>query len=333
MDPFSGRGNAPYLAAATGRPGIAVDILPIAWLFTTAKVNPSRNRENVLTRLNEIGRAVRLQDRKHRSQFEKMAWAPGTLGFLRAARRELNWKESRTDRTLAAILALYMQDNSPNGLSNRFSPTVAHSPTYAVKWWTQRDMLDPPDTNPVKYLSARIKWRYAYGLPDLARCSTYLGNAREVLDRIAPCSAKLIITSPPYHGVTDYVNEQWLRNWLLGSKLRKDWKLTQRHSNLIQYRDLIKGVLGNARQHVREDGAVIVRCGSKPTTANTCREALETSWPKWRIFERSSVISRRGKASGYGHGSKLITEKDILAASPEQEDQARLWAQSVESDA
>ena len=36
------------------------------------------------------------------------------------------------DRTLMAFVALHMQDSCPNGLSNRLSPTVAHSASYAV---------------------------------------------------------------------------------------------------------------------------------------------------------------------------------------------------------
>ena len=100
MDPFSGRGNAPFLAAAMERPSVAVDILPVAWLFTTAKLKPSQDADRVLARLREMGRAVRPQDRKSRSKFETMAWAPAVRGFLRAARRELDWEETRTDRTL-----------------------------------------------------------------------------------------------------------------------------------------------------------------------------------------------------------------------------------------
>ena len=34
LDPLSGRGNAPFLAAALGRPSVAIDILPVAWLLS-----------------------------------------------------------------------------------------------------------------------------------------------------------------------------------------------------------------------------------------------------------------------------------------------------------
>ncbi len=326
MDPFSGRGNAPFLAAAMGRPSISIDILPIAWLFTVAKLKPSQNADDVLSRLQDIRRAVRPHDCRARSEFEKMAWSSIIRGFLRAARRELNWKESSVDQTLMAFIALHMQDSTPSGLSNRLSPTVAHSPSYAVQWWAKQGLLDPPQTDPVAFLTKRIQRRYAFGVPNLAYSTTKLGDARTELEVMSSQSVRLLITSPPYHGVTDYWNDQWIRLWLLGADMHKDWKRTQKHSHLGSYRELIEGVFAQAKRHVREDGVVIVRCGDKPTTADTCREAIKSMWPRWEIFERRSEVTRRGKASGYGHESKTIYEVDIISAPEELSDRARSWA-------
>lgn len=326
MDPFSGRGNAPYIAAALGRPSVAVDILPIAWLFTTAKLNPSQSVDCVLTRLEDLRRAVRPQDVKCRTSFESMAWAPPVMGLLRAARRELNWKESRVDRTLTAFIALHMQDSDPNGLSNRLSPTVAHSPSYAVQWWTKRGLLHPPETNPVAYLTDRIRRRYAFGVPDLADSESWLGDAKMKLKEADGYNVKLFLTSPPYHDMTDYWNDQWIRLWLLGADMHKNWKRTQKHSNLAAYRKLVNGVFAGAKHHVRPDGAVIVRCGDKPTTADACRVAIQSTWPSWILCERRTQVRRHGKASGYGHGTRLVCERDYVAASAEMEEKARIWA-------
>ena len=332
MDPFSGRGNAPFMAAAMGRPSIAVDILPVAWLFTTAKLKPSPSVDRVLERLQDIQRAVRPQDQKAESEFENMAWAPAVRGFLRVARRELNWKKKRADRTLTAFIALHMQDSVLKGLSNRLPPTVAHSPSYAVRWWTKHRLLVPPQTDPVAFLCDRIRWRYAYGVPDLARSITRLGDARMAIKKMPRQNVKLLITSPPYHDVTDYWNEQWIRLWLLGAEMRKDWKRRQRHSNQMEYRALLDGVFTSARRHVRKDGAVIVRCGDKPTTVDPCRKAIQSVWPSWEIFEKQTKVQRRGTASGYGHGAKVILERDIVAVSPELVEKARAWVGSPPPD-
>ena len=240
--------------------------------------------DGVLSRLRDIRRAVRPHDCRAKSEFEKMAWSSTVRGFLRAARRELNWRESSTDQTLTAFIALHMQDSVPSGLSNRLSPTVAHSPSYAVQWWKKQGLLDPPQTDPVNFLTKRIQRRYAFGVPDLAHSTTKLGDARTELEEMSGQSVRLLITSPPYHDVTDYWNDQWIRLWLLGGDMHKDWKRTQKHSHLANYRELIEGVFGRAKRHVRRDGVVIVRCGEKPDTVNTCRKSIQSTWPEWNDF-------------------------------------------------
>lgn len=326
MDPFSGRGNAPFVAAAEGRPAVAVDILPVAWLFTSAKLEPAKRLTQVLARLEQVSRAVRGVDRRSRSKFETMAWAPAVRGFLRAARRELSWRESKVDRTLMAFIALHMQDGDPNGLSNRLSPTVAHSPSYAVRWWTKKGLLRPPQTEPVAYLTDRIRRRYAFGTPELARSATRLGDARKELARMSRRNIKLLITSPPYNDVADYWNDQWIRLWLLGEAMRKDWKRTQKHTNVGEYRALIEEVFTRAAKHLRDDGVVVVRCGEKTGTAQTCRRAIQAAWPSFSTFERRTQVNRRGTASGYGHGAKVVCERDIVAAPSALADRARAWA-------
>ena len=330
MDPFSGRGNAPYVAAALGRPAVAVDIQPVAWLFTSAKLEPARQPGRVLRRLETVGRAVRASDRRSRSRFETMAWAPAVRGFLKAARRELNWKGSRVDRTLMAFVALHMQDSYPRGLSNRLSPTVAHSPSYAVRWWTRKGLLEPPSTDPIAFLTDRIARRYGHGTPALAHSSTFLGDARRKLARMRPRRVKLLITSPPYHDVTDYWNDHWIRLWLLGHRMRKDWGRTQKHTNLADYRALMLGVFQRAARHLREDGFVLVRCGAKRRTADICETAIRTTWPSRVIVTRSTEVTRRGVASGYGHGAKTVEEIDIVAAPAGAKETATAWSGGTE---
>ena len=326
MDPFSGRGNAPFVAAALGRPAVAVDIQPVAWLFTAAKLGAARQPKRVLARVRAVAKMVRPRDRKSRSRFETMVWSPTVRGFLRAARRELDWRASRVDRTLMAFVALHMQDSCATGLSNRLSPTVAHSPGYAVRWWTRKGLRKPPSTDPVAFLTDRIARRYAYGLPNLARSKPFLGDARRKLPQLRQRRVKLLITSPPYHDVTDYWNDHWLRLWVLGGPMRKDWGRTQKHANLAEYRTLLSDVFDKAKRHLRKDGVVLIRCGAKERTAQACEQAIRAAWPSWRITERRTQVRRRGVASGYGHGSRTVEEIDFVATPPEIEPLARAWA-------
>ena len=108
LDPFCGRGNGPFSATVLNRPATGIDINPVAWLYTAAKLHPEPKLDQVLERLKEIDKASRPKDRKSRSRFETMLWSPRVRAFLRAARRELKWEPgaSATDRTLMAFVAL-----------------------------------------------------------------------------------------------------------------------------------------------------------------------------------------------------------------------------------
>ena len=312
IDPFCGRGNAPFAATVLGRASFGIDVHPLAWLWTAVKLGPEPTPGRVLHRLSEIGRAARAQDRRGRSQFERMAWAPAVRAFLRAARRELDWRESVTDRTLMAFVALHAQDKVRDGLSNQLSPTVAFSPSYAVRWWMQRGMNHPPDVEPVAFLTAKIKRRYQFGAPSQARGDARLGDAGDVLQASPPLRAELLITSPPYRGVTDYWNDHWLRLWLLGYKMRKNWKQSARYSGALAYQQLIGSAFGAARRHLAPGAAVLVRCDQRRQTAEICAQTLMSLWPNHQLFVRSTNAPYDGVSSQHGRGGSKAKEIDLV---------------------
>ena len=95
-------------------------------------------------------------------------------------------------------------------------------PDYAVDWWRARRMR-PPTVDPVEFMENRIKWRYAKGIPTttdsfvyLGDCTERLGDVRDRVKRFDLPRPRLLFTSPPYCGVTNYHYDQWLRRWLLG---------------------------------------------------------------------------------------------------------------------
>ena len=85
LDPFCGRGNAPFVATVLGRRALAVDINPVAWLYTAAKQDPAPDVDDVVARLDELAASQLPTDKRSRHRFETMAWAPQVRGLLRAA--------------------------------------------------------------------------------------------------------------------------------------------------------------------------------------------------------------------------------------------------------
>src|SRR2546427_913083 len=53
LDPFAGRGTAVFSAAVHGRRGIGMEINPVGWVYSQAKLRPA-SQESVAERLGEI---------------------------------------------------------------------------------------------------------------------------------------------------------------------------------------------------------------------------------------------------------------------------------------
>lgn len=315
LDPFCGRGNAPFTASVMGRPSFGVDINPIAWLFTAVKLNPDPRLDHVVRRLKAIGRAARIEDRRSRSRFETMAWSPKVRAFLKAARRELDWRSSVTDRTLMAFVVLHMQDKRGAGLSNALWPTIACSPHYAVRWWRRHGFTRPPDVDPVVILEEKVRRRYTYGTPSKANGNAVLGDAAVVLRRRSSLVARLLITSPPYKGVTDYWNDHWIRLSALGRSLRQNWKRSQRYQNRNGYCGLLKRVFLQSKRHLTDDAVILVRSDRRHRTAAICREILQQTWPDRCLFIRESSAHFEGVSMYHGRGGSKAHELDFLLPS------------------
>lgn len=313
LDPFCGRGNGPFTATVLQRPSIGIDVNPVAWIFTAAKLQPEPDPEKVIARLVQVANASKPRDRKGRNRFERMAWAPAVRAFLRTARRELDWRQSQVDRTLMAFVALHIHDKLGCGLSNALWPTIACSSRYAVRWWTERGMLRPPDIDPVSMLTDKIRRRYHYGVPNQAEGTAMLADAREELaKRQTGLNAGLLLTSPPYCGVADYWNDHWIRLWILGHPFRKDWKRTAKFANAKAYRSLITTVFHESRRHLAEGAAVLIRSDQRRQTARMCIEALQEVWPNRKILVRRTVSPHNSISVHHGHGGRKAREIDLL---------------------
>jgi hypothetical protein len=211
LDPFAGRGTAIFSASALGRRGCGVEISPVGWVYAKAKLSPAP-LEQVEERLQQIADASGEYAKQARSlpKFFTKCFSPSVRRFLLAARAGLDWHRCTCDMTLMAILLVYLHGKEGQALSNQMRQTKAMSPHYAIKWWDQNGMK-PPDLDAVEFMRQRIRWRYAKGVVEADGSWIYLGNsisllpqlARHMREEEAP-KAKLLLTSPPYFGVTNY---------------------------------------------------------------------------------------------------------------------------------
>jgi hypothetical protein len=216
LDPFCGRGTVPFVARVTGRKSLGVDLNPVAFVFSSVKLNPEPNLDRLLSRIGDIAKASLREEEKAENSFQAAAWSRPVLRFLKASRRLLDWRNDRTDQTLMALILVHLHGKTGNAVSNQMRQSKSMSPNYSIKWWKDHG-LKPPQLDPVEYFCARARWRYRHGIPTGAESRVIMGDARTVLPR-ARRKFSMLLTSPPYYDVTNYRLDNWIRLWMLGEE-------------------------------------------------------------------------------------------------------------------
>ena len=313
IDPFCGRGTVPFVAASMGLGSLGIDLNPVGWVFSSVKVDPEPDKQKVLDRAAELASLVVEDDKKAENEFQEWAWAPEVLGFLRIARRELRWKDDRTDRTLMAIILVHLHGKLGNAVSNQLRQSKAMGPEYAVRWWTARNMR-PPQLDPLEYFSAKIEWRYAKGIPPLtSRAHIHFGDARDHDGNGSNQKHRILFTSPPYAGVTNYRVDHWIRLWLLGDGALPNWESSQRYGAKEPYRRMIHHVFNTAAKQMTGEGrdVILVRTDSRTFTRDVTAATLRAIWPDHLLLSRAEG-HERSQTRLFGDTSDKPGETDFL---------------------
>jgi hypothetical protein len=250
LDPFAGRATSIYSATIQNRIGIGIELNPVGWVYGKTKLHPA-SQNNVEKRLLEIAQmAERYREASDNlPEFFQLCFSQNVRRFLVTARAQLKWKQKAVDWTLMGLLLVYLHGKRDQSLSNQMRQTKSMAPDYAVRWWKERNLV-PPEIDPVCFMLSRIQWRYAKGLPSATRSQIHLGDCNNILVKVRKhlvtsnkLPVRLVFTSPPYCGVTNYHYDQWIRLWLLGyppapnSSLGKNRERFQIHG---EYKSLIE---------------------------------------------------------------------------------------------
>lgn len=332
FDPFAGRGSSIYAAVAQGRTGVGIELNPVGWVYSRAKLHPA-SESAVLRRLKEIGTLAQVhKPRSHSTsltstslpEFFHFCYSARVLHFLWTCRNELQWRTRHTDATLMALLMVYLHAKAGSGLSNQMRQSKAMSPPYAVRWWKEHG-TKPPDIDPVEWLEERIHWRYKVGLPKLASGRVLLADSTVSTARLsravscgreAPCD--LLFTSPPYFAVTNYQYDQWIRLWLLGNQpypVAAQERSRGRHESKSAYRQLIESVFTDSKSLLSRHATIYIRTDARDFTLTTTEEILRRLFPhkEMEIIERP--YTKRTQTSLFGDVQTKPGEVDIVLRS------------------
>jgi hypothetical protein len=322
VDPFAGRGTSLFSAATKGRHALGVEINPVGWVYAATKLAPAR-KSSVLDRIEELGTLAGQFRRSAKGMptFFRRCFSPSVLQYLLAARSHLDWRASVVDRTAMAILLIDLHGKRDFALSNQMRQTKSMAPDYAIRWWKAEES-SPPTLDPVEFLQKKVAWRYKHGVPETSESRVYLADSthqlaglRAAADRIAPTGARLLFTSPPYYGVTNYHYDQWLRLWLLGGPtLPRSYRSKHRgrFENLPAYRAMLLAAFTHSRELLTKNATIYVRTDRRKETSRVTREVLKEVFPKHEIARRVRPLKGLTQTRLFGNGAREDGEVDLV---------------------
>jgi len=305
LDPFCGRGTAPFQALLMGRRAVGNDINPVAFCLTKAK-SGAPLKSSVLGRIGrlESGFDARSWEPRKRSlpPFFQAAFSRVTLRQLLYLRDALDWRGSRVDAMIASLTLGSLHGESERYdtyLSNQMPRTISTKPDYSLRFWAQRGFT-APERDVFALLRDRTAYRYESTMP---RGEAHVLNLdmRELSRADLPVPVKCVITSPPYLNVTDYGEDQWLRLWFLGGEphpTRGVISRDDRHRNADSYWRLIADMWRMLSAIVAPRANIVVRLGGRGPEPDQLIAALsgtaKVASRRVRLVEYSvSEIARR----------------------------------------
>ena len=253
LDPYSGKGTAPFQACLLDRIGFGVDVTPEAYVLTGAKVNAVKHNEAV-EYLKSIRFGISKTNIKDVHPDVKVFFSTKTLAQILVIKErlledlgldsnKLNYEigqishQTKTKKEQLAqywlgVLVGILHGSSNISLSLPCSHSFSMAPNY-TKNYAKKHNLKKPDRNVIQCMIEKSIYLQSSGI---ARVSgkAYLGKAQEL-----PTSWEekfdLIVTSPPYFTAQSYAWDNWLREWLLGFDFKDVRKQTTQTASYERY--------------------------------------------------------------------------------------------------
>jgi len=198
------------------------------------------------------------------------------------------------------------------------------SPNYALNWW-KKQASSPPKRDPVEFLSTRVKWRYAKGIPDQSNGKMVLGNSISELRNLyqgveagEQVRFNLLFTSPPYCGITDYYYDQWLRLWMLGGPpqaVHYNLKYQDDFYSKADYSDMLQDVFRACAKLLTKEATIYVRTDAREYTFKTTLCALKEAFPNKRVVTLPRPFTKSTQTALFGDKSDKPGEMDIIMRS------------------
>lgn len=324
LDPFCGRGTTNYASRFLGLSSVGIDSSKVATAITKSKLVTTSPEEitklakSLLASQDSVGELPS-------SEFWKMMYQKDVLlDICRIREALLKNCSSQSRQALRGIMLGALHGPIPKTkfsyFSNQSPRTYSPKPAYSIKFWEARNMT-PPKMHILDIIRERAERYYQRKLP-IVDSKIILGDSRKTNSFSSlQKDIKWIITSPPYFGMSTYIQDQWLRYWFLGGPEYVDYSIKDQLGN--QKKDKFVNDLGKVWNNIlsvcSSDAKLIIRFGTIRSRYVEFYELLRSSiaGSGWKIIRVDSAgTSNRGRrqAETFLKKSKhSIKELDIWA--------------------
>ncbi len=323
LDPFCGRGTTNLAARLTGLYSVGVDVSPVAHAITAAKLaSPTaKGIEKELVAILESAPSVAAPA----GEFWTLAFHPAVLSNLCKLRSTLSIDCRSQERVALRALILGAlhgpSQRTPGYLSNQSPRTYAPKPGYAVRFWSERNLL-PTEIDLSAVVLRRAQRFYGHRRPAVGYAE--LADSRSEITFRSPkfdAPFSWVITSPPYYGMKTYIADQWLRYWFLGGPEIVDYGANGQvtHRSPDQFVADLRTVWSNARSVCHDGARMVVRFGGirdrSAEPIDLVKELFQASG--WSIstvrLAGDAKAGRRQADTFLSRRSKPLIEYDVWA--------------------
>jgi len=317
LDPYSGKGTAPYQACLLDRVGFGIDVTPEAYVLTGAKVHTT-NHEEAVSYLKSIRFGISKINIKDVSSDVKIFFSVKTLAQLLVIKEKLledlgfdsekinyingnvfhhaKTKKEQLAQYWLGVLTGILHGSSSYSLSLPCSHSFSMAPNY-TKNYAKKHHLKKPDRNVIQCMIERSYYLQSAGIARI-NGKAYLGKAQE-LPKSWEEKFDLIVTSPPYFTAQSYAWDNWLREWLLGFDFKEVRKQTTQTASYEKYSNAMFEFLKEAYRVLKPGKRAFVIVG----------DVNKKSGEEKIIIKTSNVIACEAKKAGFE--IDLIINDDI----------------------
>lgn len=293
FDPFSGVGTIPFEAALNGRHSFGMDISPLAFTVSEAKVKRhsaelcdayinnlasyiSTNllSDDYIESNQTFGFNKQLKDYYHEDTFKEILSARQFVSE--------HFPSNQDEALVVASLLHILHGNRPYALSRRSHPIVPYAPTGDYEY-----------KNLIVKLREKVNRALAVETPScFIDGSVFLRDStQEWPDDINNLDA--IITSPPFFDSTRFYLANWIRLWFMGWNTEEFKTEPEKYIDERQKVDfsIYESIFAQARERLKDGGYFVMHLGkSKKCDMGEVLKHICGRWfPEAKLYNESVV--------------------------------------------